>query len=216
MKSPSTFFLITYIILIGFGIATQDSLGENLVDTNGKVLLYGILLTILESPLIYYLIWKMILGKIADSMSYEENDKKSISFFSFIGLPILFTLLNMMAIMNLNQSLDKSKPVKRYLAVTKKYYEVMSKSKDNPRTNRHYINLTSWLSNNKFTVRISHQEYENTAINDVYEANTQSGYFGFSYYKSLRKIDSSIFPDGTKFPIDEEQAQKLIVEKKNN
>ena len=210
MKSPSTFFLIIYIILIGFGIATQNSLGENLVDTNGKIFMFGLIMTILEIPLIYYVIWKMILGKIADSMSYEENDKKSISFFSFIGLPILFTVLNMIIIETLNESMDKSKTVKRYLAVTKKYYEVMSKSKDNPRTNRHYINLTSWLSNNKFTVRISHQEYENTAINDVYEANTKSGCFGFGYYTSLRKTDRTIFPTDTKFPLTEQEALKLI------
>jgi hypothetical protein len=66
------------------------------------------------------------------------------------------------------------------------------------------------LSNNKFTVRISHKEYENTAINDVYEANTQSGYFGFGYYTSLRKTDRNIFPTDTKFPLTEEERIKLL------
>mgnify|MGYP003398561403 FL=1 len=121
---------------------------------------------------------------------------------------------NVYLIDTLNETLDTSKPVKKYVAVTKKYYKVMSRSKDNPRTNSYYIELTSWLSNNKFTLHISHKEYEATAINDVYEAITKSGFFGFGYYNSIHKIDKSILPDGTKFPIDECQAQKLIEEKK--
>ena len=216
MRSTEKIIIIIYIIVIAFSIMTESSVGAKLVDTNGKIFMFGLIMTILEIPLIYYVVWKMILEKIADEISYVENDKNICSFFSFIALPIIFTALNMIIIETLNESMDKSKPIKRYLAVTKKYYEVMSRSKDNPRTNRHYINLTSWLSNNKFTVRISHQEYENTAVNDVYEVITKSGCFGFGYYNSIHKIDKSIFPDGTKFPIDENQAQKLIVEKNNN
>ncbi len=192
----------------------EVTMSENLIETNGKIFLFGFIMTLLEIPIIFYLVWKMILKNIVNAMFYDENEKKVASFYSFLALPIIFTSLNMIIIENMNQSLDKSIPVKRYLAVTRKYYKVMNRSKDDPRTNLHYIDLTSWLSNNTFTVRISNKEYNNTETNDVYEANTKSGFFGFSYYDSLHKIDRSIFPDGTKFPLNEKEAIKLIEEKK--
>ena len=213
MKNPSTIFLVTYIILTFFCIMSADSVGENLVDTNGKVFMYGLLMTILEIPVIYYMVWKMILEKIADAISYDENQKALCSFYSKLALPIAFTFLNMIIIENLNQSLDKSKPTKRYLTVTRKYSKAMTRSSGDPRTDTHYIDITSWLSNKTFTTRITREEYNNYNVNDVIQATTNSGYFGFSYYTSLRKIDKSIFPDGTKFPLNEEQALKLIEEK---
>lgn len=134
MRSTEKIIIIIYIIVIAFSIMTESSVGAKLVDTNGKIFMFGLIMTILEIPLIYYVIWKMILEKIADAMSYEDNVKNLCSFLSFIALPIIFTALNMIIIETLNESMDKSKPIKRYLAVTKKYYEVMSRSKDNPRT----------------------------------------------------------------------------------
>ena len=147
-------------------------------------------------------------------MFYDENEKKLASFYSFIALPILFTSLNMIIIDNLNLSQDKSKPVKRYLAITNKHYTVMSRSSDNPRTNSYYIDLTSWLSKKTFSYKVSYSDYNNYKVKDVIEATTHSGFLGLSYYTSLHKIDRSIFPQDTKFPLDENQAKTLIEEKK--
>lgn len=192
---------------------TELSLSEKIIDTNGKVFLFGFLLTILEIPIIYFIVWKKILKIIAENMAFDEKEIPLCGFFSFLALPIIFTSLNMMVIDSLNESFDKSKPVKRYLEVTRTYSKAMHRSRDR-RTDTKHMELTSWVSKKPFTVRITRKEFENTNPNDVYEAITKSGYFGFAYYESLRKIDRSIFPDGTKFPITEEQALKLIEEKK--
>ncbi len=213
MKSAGNIFFITYIIIATFSIMTESSVGENLVDTNGKIFIFGLIMTLLEIPLIYYVIWKMILEKIADAMSYEENVKKLCSFLSFIALPIIFTSINMIVIDSLNESFDKSKPVKRYLEVTRTYSQAMHRSRDR-RTDTKHMELTSWVSKGTFSVRITKKEFENTNQKDVYEAITRSGFFGFSYYKSLKKIDKNIFPPNTTFPLNEDEALKLIEEKK--
>ena len=192
---------------------TELSLSENIIDTNGKVFLFGLLLTIVEIPFIYFFIWKKILKNIAENMAYDEKEIPLCGFFSFIALPIVFTSLNMMVIDSLNESLDKSQPIKRYLAVTHSYSKAMSRSRGDHRTDTHYMELTSWISKKPFTVRITRKEFENTNPNDVYEAITRSGFFRFNYYQSLKRIDKSIFPDGTKFPLNEEQAAKLKEEK---
>ena len=214
MKSPSNLFLFPYIVIVFFSIMGEITFGEKLVDTNGKVFMYGLLMTIIEIPFIYYFVWKTILEHIADAIAYDENEKKLASFYSFIALPIIFTSLNMIIIENLNQSLDKSKPTKRYLAVTHMYSKTPRHSNGDPRTRACYIEITSWLSNKSFTTRVSNEEYSKYKVKDVIEAITKSGYFGFNYYESLRKIDKSIFPDGTKFPLTEEEAKKII--KDNN
>ncbi len=213
MKSVSNIFLYTYIIIIAFSIMTEITISENIIETNGKVFLYGLLFTIVEIPIIYFFIWKKILKNIAESLAYDEKQIPLCGFFSFLALPIIFTSLNMMVIDSINESFDKSKPEKRYLEVTRTYSEAMHRSRDR-RTDRKYMVLTSWVSKGTFSVRITKKEYENTNPNDVYEAITRSGFFGFNYYQSLKKIDRSIFPDGTKFPLKEEQALKLIEEKK--
>lgn len=213
MKPPSNIFLFSYIIIVTFCIMSEVTMSENLVDTDGKVFMYGLLLTIIEIPVIYFMVWKLVLKHLADVMFYEENDKKLASFYSAIALPIAFIFLNMIILENLNQSLDKSKLVKRYLKVTRTYSQAMHRSRDR-RTDTKHMELTSWVSKGTFSVRITKKEFENTNQNDVYEAITRSGFFGFNYYQSLKKIDKSIFPDGTKFPLNEEQALKLIEEKK--
>ena len=191
----------------------EVTLSGNMVDTNGKVFLYGFLMTLLEIPIIYYIVWKMIIKKIAEVMFYDESEKAQASFFSFLALPIIFTSINMIIIDSLNESFDKSKPVKRYLAVTRTYSQAMHRSRDR-RTDTKHMELTSWVSKGTFSVRITKKEFENTNQNDVFEAITRSGFFGFSYYKSLKKIDKNIFPPNTTFPLNEDEALKLIEEKK--
>lgn len=213
MKNPSKIFIFVYAIIITFCIMNEVTLSENMVDTNGKVFLYGFLITLLEIPIIYYIVWKMIIKKIAEVMFYDESEKAQAAFFSFLALPIIFTSINMIVIDSLNESFDKSKPVKRYLEVTRTYSQAMHRSRDR-RTDTKHMELTSWVSKGTFSVRITKKEFENTNQNDVYEAITRSGFFGFSYYKSLKKIDKNIFPPNTTFPLNEDEALKLIEEKK--
>ena len=192
---------------------TEITISENIIDTNGKVFLFGFILTIVEIPFIYFFVWKNILKNIAEGMSYDEKEIPLCSFFSFIALPIIFTSINMIVIDSLNESFDKSKPVKRYLEVTRTYSQAMHRSRDR-RTDTKHMELTSWVSKGTFSVRITKKEFENTNQKDVYEAITRSGFFGFSYYKSLKKIDKNIFPPNTTFPLNEDEALKLIEEKK--
>lgn len=191
----------------------EVTMSENLIETNGKIFLFGFIMTLLEIPIIFYLVWKMILKNIVNAMFYDENEKKVASFYSLLALPIIFTSINMIVIDSLNESFDKSKPVKRYLEVTRTYSQAMHRSRDR-RTDTKHMELTSWVSKGTFSVRITKKEFENTNQNDVYEAITRSGFFGFSYYKSLKKIDKNIFPPNTTFPLNEDEALKLIEEKK--
>ncbi len=80
MKNPSTIFLIAYIIIIFFCIMNEVTMSENLIETNGKIFLFGFIMTLLEIPIIFYLVWKMILKNIVNAMFYDENEKKVASF----------------------------------------------------------------------------------------------------------------------------------------
>ena len=211
MRSITNVFLYAYIFIVFICIMSEGSMSENLIDTNGKIFLFGFIITIIEIPIIYFFVWKMILRIIAENMANDDNEIKGCSFFSFLALPIIFTSLNMIAIESINESFDKSKPVKRYLMVTRTYSQAMHRSRDR-RTDTKHMELTSWVSKGTFSVRITKKEYENTNPKDVYEAITKSGFFGFSYYTSLRKTDKSIFPPDTKFPLTEDEAKKYMEE----
>jgi hypothetical protein len=58
----------------------EVTMSENLIETNGKIFLFGFIMTLLEIPIIFYLVWKMILKNIVNAMFYDENEKKVASF----------------------------------------------------------------------------------------------------------------------------------------
>ncbi len=70
---------------------TEITISENIIETNGKVFLYGLIITIVEIPIIYFFIWKKILKNIAESLAYDEKQIPLCGFFSFLALPIIMS-----------------------------------------------------------------------------------------------------------------------------
>ena len=213
-NSPLMVFFLIYMFSIIGCEAIEGSISETLIETNGRIFSISFIIALLEIPLIYFVAWKMVLEKLADMLLEDDSEKLICSIISVIILPFIFTLLNMIMIETLNKSLDISKPVKRYLAITNKSVKSHYNSKRHTTSYTYHIDITSWLSHSTFTKKVSSNEYNSYAVYDILETTTKSGFFGFQYYKYLRKVDKNLFPPNTKFPLDESQANKLIEEKR--
>ena len=114
---PSSFLFFIYMFFSVIGIILVQSIGSNIIETHGRIFLRAFLWTIFESPIIYFLVWKMFLSKILNAFVDSENEIATCGFYSLIGIPICAIIINMGIIEHLNSSWDKSESVKWYLTV---------------------------------------------------------------------------------------------------
>ena len=211
---PSSFLFFIYMFFSVIGIILVQSIGSNIIETHGRIFLRAFLWTIFESPIIYFLVWKMFLSKILNAYVDSENEIATCSFYSLIGIPICAIIINMGIIEYLNSSWDKSESVKWYLTVINKQVHTHRNSKTHSTSYSYHVYFTSWLSRNTFEKKVTSYEYSNFNVNDVVCVNTKSGYFGYPYYTTLYLVDKKQFPSGTRFPISEEEANPLIEQQK--
>ena len=212
--SPFSIFIIVYTCIIVSFIFLERSVCENIIESNGIITAIGVILTLLEFPIIFSTIWKKFLEKIIHAELDIVVEKVICHVISIIVLLLVFTYINMIMIEVINKVLDFSKPVKRYLTVTDKKRDTYYYSKSHKKSFSYSIYIKSWVSNNSFSIIVPDNEYNKYHIGDVLETNTKSGFFGFPHYDKLKKIDKIILPVRTKFPITEEEAKPLIEKKK--
>ncbi len=212
--SPVVFFILPYVFILIICLITETSIGGTIVNSGGKIFSKAFLYSLIDLPLVF-LLWKLFVEKIADE-ALDEGEKIIAGIATFVLVPFIFITINMGIIEYLNSHWDKSKPIKRYLLITNKRVSVSTSSKSRRKSYTYYIYLTSWVSKGTFSKTVSRGEYDLLKAGDVFEAITREGYFGYQYYEKLYKTrDRSLFPAGTKFPITEEELQKLREEVKD-
>ena len=215
--NEKTFFIILFIpIVLFFFISLFFEKYENftLDSLNTRINLILLIVSLIESSIIIFFVWKYIIKDIIDDIP----DKDYVLLFI---MPIMLLIapygINSGLIYFLNQKLDSKKPIIRYLKVIDRTISEAGSSRKNKKTYYNYnIHLTSWRKNS-FKFKCTEDEYNNNKYKrgDTVKIKTSVGYFGMEYYyNEFTIVENMKFPKGTKFPITEEQALKLIEEKK--
>ncbi len=211
--SPLVFFILPYMLVLIFSLIIETTIGSNIIEGGGRIFSKAFLYSLFELPIVFFL-WKIFIEKVADE-ALDEGEKIFAAIATFTLIPAIFITINMGIIEYYNSRLDRSKPIKRYLLVTQKTISVHTDSKSHRKSYTYYIHLTSWVSKKTFSKSVSKGEYDSYRAGDVFEVITREGYFGYPYYEKLyRTSDRSLFPDGIKYPITEEEFQKIREEVK--
>ena len=112
----------------------------------------------------------------------------------------------------LNIKLDKSKIIKRYVLIT---YKDEYKSKKY-HSSHYSLGFNSWINSflsSDLDLNISENTFKKLDRNKVLCIPTKHGFFGYDYIphpSDMHTIDRNLFPPKTKFPLTEEEAEKLI------
>ena len=210
-QSPTVLvFLVFYILILAFSYANQSSIGASIVSGKGIIFFISLIITVLESAFLYYVVWKKLLQPHAHKIIDDETDLSAVCLFSVIFIPLILILTNMMVIEFVNKQFDLSKATIRYLVITDKRTDVSYNSKRHTTTYTHYLTITSWIPNEKFTKRIDGVTMALTGPGDPVIVTTKNGLFGFQYYTTFKIMDRNPFPIGTKFPLTEDEAKKIL------
>jgi hypothetical protein len=209
-----TFIISALIFYIG---------STNIIGANSRIFLKALLFMVLESPIIYLVVWKLIINNLGNSYLNDEDEMRSLAFISIIAFPIITLMLNMGLLVTLNKALDKSLPKKRYLScIGKKKYFATNSPKDKKAFKRkktsfsYDVYYNTWVSDVTITRNVQSNNFDRYQIGDVVSVNTWPGYFGFEYYDNLIDVDKNLFPDNTQFPLTEDEAKELMEQKKES
>lgn len=143
---------------------------------------------------------------------------KAKSLFAVVALAFIFLLSNLSVLDMVNSLFDYHKPTIRYVKVHRKHHYV----ERGKRTNKeHYdVYVTSWLPHPSPKLEVSRIYFNSLGVNDIVDVYTKPGFLGDEHWspsKSLKcKYKLEDFPEGTRFPITQEEAEKLIKKKKSN
>ena len=211
--NEKTSIIILFIpIVLSFFISSFFEKYENftLDSLNTRINSILLLVSLIESSIIIFLLWKYIIKDIIDDIP----DKDYVLLFI---IPIMLLIapygINSGMIYYLNQKLDSKKPIIRYLKVIDRTIsESYSNSSKRNKTTYHYnIHLTSWHKK-PFKFQCSENEYNNNKYKrgEIVKIKTSVGYFGMEYYyNEFPIVENMNFPKGTKFPITDEELKKI-------
>ena len=156
---------------------------------------------------IIYLCRSFILNKILKINLSKENGS-IICYGSILGL----LLFNSALLGKLNISLDRSKVIKRFVKITlkDKFYSQKNKRE------RYYIYFQSWKNSFLFSdlkLNANEETFYKLDSKKIICLPTKKGFFGFDYLvnqRSIYTVDKELFPADTKFPLTEEEANKIM------
>ena len=210
-QSPTVLvFLVLYIFILTYSYINHSSISASIVTGKGIIFFISLIITVLESAFLYYVVWKKLLKPHANNIIDDETDLSTVCLFSVIFIPLILILTNMLVIEIVNKQFDLSKATKRYLVITDKKTDVSYNSKKHSTTYTHYLTISSWIPNEKFTKRIDEVTSALTGPGDPVMVTTKNGLFGFQYYTSFKIMNRNPFPKGTKFPLTEDEAKKIL------
>ena len=210
LKALVILIMVSFIFGFFASLASAKAIGQ--ISNNLFIMLISF--SIIELLFFTYLVLT-IKKEYIWSLISEISDlpQKLIFIFLFMACGLyLFISINFGLIHFFNQKLDKSQLIKRYLIINNKRSYTTQKKKGGPATYHFEISISSWVNEGSFKIEVAENTYNYLNIKDIITATTKSGFFGIAYFKSLdlkNKVDPKIFPENTKFPITEEELEKL-------
>lgn len=209
------FFVALYFLICMVLLYIEKHASKNIIERKFKLYTVGIALTVLEAPLIWLFIWKYLIKPYAQSIIYTSSEMETFQFISLVALPIIFIIFNVVLIEIINIFFDKEKPVKRYLKILNKHSFTYHKKHNRTKTS-YYLDITSWISDEPFTREVSAKEYGIYNKNQIILVKTYSGLLGLRHYDfdSIVKIPNKKYPSNIKFPITEDELNRIMSEDK--
>lgn len=199
-------FSFFFLSLIFFIYEENDLEDIYLIPYGGYIFLRALFFTAIEVGIIY-LCRSFILNKILKINLSKENGS-IICYASIIGLLLFNTAL----LEKLNISLDKSKVIKRFVKITLKDKYTSRKHK----TEHYSIYFQSWKNSFLFSdlkLKANEDTFYKLDSKKIICLPTKKGFFGFDYLvnqRSIYTVDKELFPADTKFPLTEEEANKIM------
>ena len=204
------FNVLSYFFLNYFEQGTMISIPWGTV-------LFTLFISLIESSVLIYIFYLILNKYYSNEMDFNFLNAYLILIEVTVFSIIITQTLNCGLIYLMNKTFDNSKPIKRYLKVTNKTFHQSYSSKSKNETITYYLRLTSWVSDDTYLEKVSKNTYEYFSKNDIVEAVTKSGYYNMPYYVSLNldsKVDPYLFPPDTKFPLTEDEAKKIIEDRR--
>ena len=204
------FYVLSLIFFEYFNDGTMTSIPWGTV-------LFTLFISLIESSVLIYFSYLILNKYYSNEMDFNFLNAYFILIEVSVFSIIITQTLNCGLIYLMNKTIDNSKPIKRYLKVTNKTFQQSYSSKSNKESTTYYLRLTSWVNDGTYLERVSKSTYDYYSKDDIIEAVTKSGYYNMPYYISLNlnsKVDPNLFPPDTNFPLTEEEAKKIIEDRR--
>lgn len=204
--------IVTIFFSVGFVFITEESL----VHVDYTYYIRSIVYAIIACPILYIVFW-LILIKNITKLFLGEFELKVLHIAVIITILISSTCMSLVLVKTLNRKLNKNPRVTMYFRLAKKDIVTTENKKKHTQHHDYYFYFNSWFDDSLFSYEVSESEYCSRSIGDIFKATTHKGYFGYYYYTDLyfyKPLNQSLFPKDTKFPIPEDEGDKLIEEAK--
>ena len=207
-------FVFAFLSLFYFVGSHYTFSSSSIIDPYvGSYWIKILLLSVFEAAVLYALLLIIYIDLI---LGVHTNSIEKILFFSFLSVGLF--LFNSPSVKLLNSLLDNSKTITRYARIINKSKYCIITSYKKGKTNKIHINIisiSSWSQERNNSPLIFYTFGTNYSPNNsVVKLEINQGFFGIEYVTKWTALDSSLFPDDTKFPLTEEEGLKALEEKK--
>ena len=192
-------------------------MSENFLNIDNMLYVRAGIFFVIGLPILYLFIWVIFLKNIMRFLPniFSESNIKVIHYIVIIVIIISSFFIDLGLVKFLNVKLDKNPPVKRFFRLVKKDITTTENRKSHTTNHHYYIYFNSWFNDSLFSYEISKISYSEANPGDIYKAITHKGYYGYEYYTNLdfyKPAFQSPFSKDLKFPITEEEGNKIIEE----
>ena len=209
---PGSLFLLFCGILDLLSIGIMVISLENVIHLDYTFYIRSIIYTIIEGFIFYIVFW-LIISKNICKLFMEEAELKVIHVIAIITIVICSITSSVGLTLTLNEKLNKTPAVTMFFKLEKKDFVKKEHKKKNTVTYDYYFYFKTWFDDSLFSYKATEGEYFRGSIGDIFKAKTYTGYFGYHYYKDLdlyRRVNESLFPEDTKFPLPEDEGNKIL------
>ena len=214
---PESLSILFGMIIVVISYFFNVIMSENFLNIDNMLYVRAGIFFIIGLPILYLFIWVIFLKNIMRFLPniFSESNIKVIHYIVIIVIIISSFFIDLGLVKFLNVKLDKNPPVKRFFRLVKKDFTTTENRKSHTTNHHYYIYFNSWFNDSLFSYEIPKISYSEANPGDIYKAITHKGYYGYEYYTNLdfyKPAFQSPFSKDLKFPITEEEGNKIIEE----